>query len=252
MTIRRFLTLFIGCLLGVIGSLRLQAQLSVQGTVYDSTRIFPVAGVEVQNLAGKKVYTDSLGRYSIPVSKNDSLVFTYLGKPTPKYATAGLNSYTQFDIALHIRQAGKFRQLREVQVNSKTYREDSIANRDQYRKIFDYQKPGVRPAIDPHSGVVGMDLAEFINMFRFRRNKQLRKMQKRIEEQEQDRYVDYRFNKLLIKRVTRLEGKHLDAFMQQYRPNYNFTTEADIVQFYTYILNASYEYRARNGLPLSR
>lgn len=249
MTLLRLFTLITAMLLAAPHA---HAQLVVQGTVYDSTRIFPVAGVEVENRAGKKVYTDSLGRYSIPVSATDSLVFTYLGKPTPKYPTAGLNNYTQFDIALHIRQAGKLRQLREVQVNSKTYREDSIANREQYRKIFDYQKPGVRPAIDPHSGVVGMDLAEFINMFRFRRNKQLRKMQKRIEEQEKDRYVDYRFNKLLIKRVTRLEGKHLDAFMQQYRPNYNFTTEADIVEFYTYILNASYEYRARNGLPLTR
>ena len=252
MTPLRFLTLLTGCLFALLGSQRVQAQLVVQGTVYDSTRIYPVSGVEVQNLAGQKVYTDSLGRYSIPVSNADSLVFTYLGKATPKYSTAGLNNYVQFDIALHIRQAGKFRQLREVQVNSKTYREDSIANREQYRKIFDYQKPGIRPSIDPQSGVVGMDLAEFINMFRFRRNKQLRKMQRRIEEQEQDRYVDYRFNKLLIKRVTRLEGKHLDAFMKQYRPNYNFTTEADLVEFYTYILNASYEYRARNGLSLTR
>jgi hypothetical protein len=225
-----------------------EAQHTISGTVYDSTRIYPVEGVEVKNLAGEVAFTDSLGRYSISIAKKDSLCFSYHDKATLKFATSNLNSYQSFDISLHIQQKEKYRQLKEVRINTKSYRQDSVNNRERYAQIFNYKKPGVSSSINPATGAVGMDLAEFINMFRFRRNKQMRKMQERLLEQEQDRYVDYKFNKMLVKRITQLQGKDLDQFMKIYRPKYEFATESDLIEFYQYIINASYEYKSAKAL----
>ena len=133
--------------------------------------------------------------------------------------------------------------MKEVRVYSKNFREDSIENRIYYNKIFNYQKPGVATSINPGSGSVGMDLDEFINIFRVKRNKQLRKMQERLLEQEQENYIKYRFNKTTVKRITKLEGAELDNFMLLYKPDFEFTQMANTVEFYQYILNASYQYK---------
>ena len=68
-------------------------------------------------------------------------------------------------------------------------------------------------------------------------------MQDRLLEQEQENYIKYRFNKTAIKRITRLEGAELDSFMTLYKPSFEFTQTATTVQFYQYILTASYQFR---------
>ena len=68
-------------------------------------------------------------------------------------------------------------------------------------------------------------------------------MQNRLLEQEQETYINYRFNKTLVKRITHLEGKDLDTFMVRYRPDYDFTQRTSTAVFYQYILNASYRFK---------
>jgi hypothetical protein len=218
-------------------------QLVIAGTVYDSTKTIPVEKVLVKSGSGNQAITDSMGHYEIFVTENDSLTFIYQNKPTAKFAVKQIANIASFDISLHIRVTSKFQTMKEVRVYSKNFREDSIENRIYYNKIFNYQKPGVATSINPGSGSVGMDLDEFINIFRVKRNKQLRKMQERLLEQEQENYIKYRFNKTTVKRITRLEGKELDEFMLLYKPDFEFTQMASTVEFYQYILNASYQYK---------
>ena len=42
-----------------------------------------------------------------------------------------------------------------------------------------------------------------------------------------------------------MTGKDLDAFMKEYRPDFEFTQTSSLVDFYQYILNASYDYKKR-------
>lgn len=219
------------------------AQYTVSGKVYDSSRVVPVKDVLVRSSNGNEVITDSTGHYAIVVTDSDSLTFIYRNKPTAKFLTKQIPNISSFDISLHIRLSEKFQTMKEVKVYSKNYRQDSIENRQTYRKIFGYEKPGVATSINPGSGGVGMDLDELINMFRFKRNKQLRRMQDRLIEEEQENFVKYRFNKMTVKRITRLEGAELDKFMELYKPDFEFTQAASTVDFYQYILNASYQYK---------
>jgi len=202
-----------------------------------------VVNVLVKSSNGTQSITDSSGHYKIVTSNKDSLTFIYNNKPTAKFAVKQISNLGNFDISLHIRVVEKFKTMKEVKVYSKNFRKDSIENRQYYSKIFGYEKPGVSSSINPGSGSVGLDLDEFINIFRFKRNKQLRKMQDRLLEQEQENYIKYRFNKVAVKRITRLEGVELDNFMTLYRPNFEFTQMASTVEFHQYILNASYQFK---------
>ena len=117
-----------------------------------------------------------------------------------------------------------------------------MENRETYEDVYNFRKPTIRTSISP-GGAVGADVNEIINMFRFRRNKQLKAFQARLEQQEQDKFVSYRFNKTFVRRITQLQGAELDTFMVRYLPTYEFAITADEVTFNKYILNSSYAFK---------
>lgn len=218
------------------------AQISISGAVLDKSKINLVPGVRVVSTGGMFDITDSMGRYSIPVKKEDSLYFVYNNKPTQKFAVGSIPNYNQFDISLHVFVNSKYSVLREVIVYSKTYKEDSLENRQSYADVFEYQKPGLSTSITPGGGV-GADVNELINIFRFKRNKRLKAFQSRLEDQEKERYVNYRFSKIMVGRITGLRSPEIDSFLVWYRPSYEFSAGADEVTFNQYVLNAYYHFK---------
>ncbi len=218
------------------------AQLTVSGTVFDSSKRNYVEQVRVESTGGRYSSTDSMGRYRITVSEKDSLTFIYHEKPTQKFAVKDIADLSQFDISLRVHVKSRYNTLKEVVVIAKSYRQDSMENRQAYAEYYDFHKPALKTSISP-DGAVGADVNELINMFRFRRNKRLKAFRARLEQQEQEKFVDYRFNKTFVKRITRLEADQLDSFMLRYRPTYEFASMADEVTFNKYILNASYKFK---------
>jgi hypothetical protein len=218
------------------------AQFTVSGAVLDKSKINLVEGAIVYSTGGQKAITDSTGRYSIPVLPGDSLYFVYNNKPTQRFAVSKIVNPSQFDVSIHVFVNSKYSMLKEVVVYSKTFKEDSLENRQVYAKEFDYQKPRFETSVGP-GGAVGADVNELINIFRFKRNKRLRAFQNRLEEQEQEKYVNYRFNKLFVSRITGLKSPALDSFLVWYRPSYAFAAGADDLVFNQYILNAYYQFQ---------
>lgn len=102
--------------------------ITVSGTVYDITKKTPFESVSVLSTSGKGTITDSLGRYSITVSEKDSIYFSFLNKPTPKYAIASIPNPGAFDISI----MKKVQQLPSVFVKQRNYRMDSLQNRLEY------------------------------------------------------------------------------------------------------------------------
>ena len=219
-----------------------EAQIIVSGTVVDSSKINYVENVRVVSSGGLFAITDSLGRYSILVDEKDSLTFYYKRKPTQKFAVRSIQDPSRFNISIHITVKGKYQVLNEVVVFSKSHKQDSLENRQTYADVFNYSRPGLSTSIAPGGGV-GADLDELINVFRFKRNKRLRAFQQRLEIQEQESYVNYRFNKVYVKRITGLTGEYLDSFMVWYRPGYEFARNSDELVFNQYILNAFYQFQ---------
>ena len=209
------------------------AQFRVKGTVYDSSRLYPVQSVTVLSSGGKGTITDVNGDYVIEVGEKDSIWFSFLGKPTIKFPVLKMTDPLHFDISIQV----NILVLKGVTVSPRNYRLDSLQNRRDYAKIFDYRKPGLRTTTSgPANQVgVGFDLDEIIRMFQFRRNKNMLAFQQRLIQQEQDKFIDHRFNKQLVRRLTNLTGETLDSFMVIYRPPYEFTLVTSDYDFQSYI-----------------
>lgn len=215
-------------------------QLRVSGTVYDLSKKIGLEAVSVLSNSGSGTITDKAGRYSIVVSENDSIWFSYLNKPTPKYPVQSIQNFNNFEISLHV----AITTLPEVRIMPRNYRRDSIQNRLDYAKAFDFQKPGVGSvlSVGPDGGA-GLDINEFINMFRFRRNRRMLAFQDRLLREEEERFIDHRFNRSLIIKLTQLRGPGLDTFIARYRPTVEFTQYSTDYEFQSYIKECFIHYQ---------
>ncbi len=212
----------------------------------DNSKINFVEAVGVMSTGGKIAVTDSLGKYSIQAKGEDSLYFIYNNKPTQKFAVNKIPNTAQFDISLHISVKSRYSLLKEVVVYSKTYKQDSAENRENYGEIFSYKKQGIQTSVSPGGGV-GLDANELINLFRFKRNRRLKAFQQRLEADEKEKYINYRFNKVFVRRITQLQSPALDSFLIWYRPTYEFAATSSEIEFNQYILNASYHFKKTVG-----
>ncbi len=206
-------------------------QYVVQGHVYDSTRLYALESVSVISSSGKGVQTDSNGHYKIDVKEKDSLWFSYLGKPTKKFPVLKIADVSQFDIALQI----NIPLLSEIRIRPRNYRQDSLQNRMDYARIFNFHRPNLESMTSIGPAGAGIDINELIRLFQFQKNKSTERFRERLLLQEQDKFVEHRFNKQLVRRLTNLADPDLSQFMATYRPSFEYTTYASDYDFQLYI-----------------
>lgn len=207
------------------------AQVTVSGTVFDSTGVYPVQSVSVLATNGRGTVTNSNGDYRITVSETDSIWFSYLNKPTRKFPVKSIKNPFSFNISLQTFVS----LLPDVSARNRNFKKDSIQNRQDYAKIFDYEKPGLKPLVNS-DGTVGFDLNEIINSFKFRKNKQMLAFQNRLITQEQETYIRHRFSKANVRRITEAtEDSVITIFINTYLPSYFFAKTASDYVFFKYI-----------------
>lgn len=229
----------------ILFSLPAVAQIRVSGRVYDISKYRPLEAVSVMTTSGTGTVSDSLGNYSVIAMETDSIWFSYLNKPTPKYPIRSIANTANFEISLHVNVT----ELKEVKIMPRNYRLDSIQNRQDYAKAFDFQKPGVGSSINlAPGGGVGLDISEFARMFQFQRNKRMRAFQERLLQEEEDRYIDHRFNRALVIKLTQLRGDALNNFMKVYRPTLEFVSTSTDYEFQDYIKKCFSHYQRYQNL----
>jgi len=205
----------------ILFATKLNAQFTtVSGVIYDISGRRPVEAVTVNSNSNNTV-TDSLGRYIIVLKAKDSIWFSLFGKNTPKFPIDTITDPLNFNVMIHVLGDD----LPEVRVRNSNYKFDSIQNRNDYAKYFNYRPPGIKLSnnqqlFNPAGMTIGLDLDELINMFRFHRNRNLQFLQNRLIAQEQEKYVNNRFTKRFVQKLTHLEGDELIKFMNFSRPTY--------------------------------
>lgn len=229
---------------------RVHAQVvTISGTVYDISARRPLEAVGVLSTSGRGTITDSLGKYTITVPARDSIWFSLIGKTTMKYPVDTITNLDNFNVMIHIRSF----ELPEVKVRNSYYKFDSLQNRKDYAKIFDFRKPGLRlsnnPTYNPGGLTVGFDLDEIINMFRVKRNRSILSLQKRLLDQEQEKYVNNRFSKQFVRKITKLTSPELDTFMVRYRPDYEVVQLLNDLELGYYIQQSFEQYKASKNVP---
>ncbi|HRP54696.1 carboxypeptidase-like regulatory domain-containing protein [Agriterribacter sp.] len=231
----------IACAL-TVSPLFMRAQ-EIQGTVYDITQKIPLPGVSVLTASGSGTQTDSMGFYRIRVTSADSVWFSYLGKATPQYPVKTIQNPAAFDISIQISAI----ELPGVTVRKPNYRFDSLQNRREYERVFNYRRPGLRVStLSPGSvgAGAGVDINELINVFRFRRNRNMKFLHRWLIKEEQEKYIDYRYSKLFVRKLTGLESPELDGFMRYYRPQYEYVVMLNDAELGLYILECFKEYNS--------
>jgi hypothetical protein len=212
-------------------------QVRVNGRVYDMTQSVPLPSVSVLSTGGAGTITDSSGRYTIVVGDNDSIWFSYLSKATPKYPLKSIGNTDYFEISLHVNVT----ELPKITIQPRNYKKDSIQNRLDYAEAFNFKKPGIGSTYTP-GGAAGLDIVEFINMFQFRRNKRMASFRDRLVREEQDAFIEHRFNRSLVIKLTGIRGDELDSFMVRYKPDLVFTMYATDYEFAEYIKECHIQY----------
>ena len=229
-----------GALVCLLTSLLVTAQVRISGTVYDLSKKIGLEAVSVLSTSGNGTMTNKSGQYTLIVNEADSIWFSYLNKPTPKYPVQSIQNLNSFEISLHV----AITTLPEIRIMPRNYRRDSVQNRLDYAKAFDFQKPGVGSALSvgPDGGA-GLDINEFINMFKFRRNRRMLSFQDRLLREEEERFIDHRFSRTLIIKLTQLRGPALDSFITRYRPTVEFTQYSTDYEFQSYIKTCFLHYQ---------
>jgi hypothetical protein len=217
----------------LLKGLSMQAQELIRGTVYDSSRTYPLEAVSVMSTTGKIAITDIHGVYIIEAGQKDSIWFSYLGKPTMKFPVSKISNQVQFDIALQVPV-----QLKEITVRPPNYKLDSISNRKDYEKGFNFMRPNVTSMTSIGPMGAGIDVNELIRVFQFRKNRRMESFRQRLLQQERDRFIDHRFNKAIVRELTGIAEQKLEEFMLIYRPSYEFSLYTSDYDFRLYIKEA--------------
>lgn len=240
-TIKRNRLLLVLLLMPFIG--QTQSEVWITGKVYDSTRMVAIPFVKVTSTRGIITFTDSIGRYGMNVDKKDSIQFTFRGKSTNYFPVKDIRYPSGFDISLQVTVQDRYQTLKEVVVIGKSYKQDSLENREKYRQVFEFEGGGLQTTSQGN-----LDPISLINAFKFRRNKSMRNFRNRLIEEEQEKFVNSRFTKPLVKQITGLNDRELDRFMLLWRPPYELVAFTEEYEFHQYILNAS-RYFKRGIVP---
>jgi hypothetical protein len=220
-----------------------QCQYQLRGTVYDSSKTYPLEAVSVMSTAGTGTVTNAAGAYVLNVSEKDSVWFSYLGKPTTKFPVHKINDLSQFDISLRV----PVNVLKEIVVKPRDYRADSIQNRLDYAKAFNFHRPNIESMTSIGSMGAGIDLDELIRVFQFRKNKSMEHFRERLLQEEKDKFIDHKFNKALVRKLTAFTDEDLENFMAIFRPTYEFTLRSSDYDFQAYIKEAARQYKEVKG-----
>ena len=237
------LPFFISVLFSLLFASGATAQIRVQGTIFDSSRTYPLEAVSVMSSDGRGTVTDANGFYKIDLNADDTLWFSYLGKPTIKFPVKKISYPMQFDLALNI----PVTVMPEVKIRPRNYRQDSLQNRIDYAKAFNYEKVSVGSMTNIGPNGAGIDINELIRLFQFRKNKSMLQFQARVIQQEKDAFIDQRFTRSLVRRLTGLSGESLEVFMQLYRPTYEFTKYTSDYDFQLYIRESANIFQAKKA-----
>lgn len=232
-----FRALIVCLLFFVLGHEVTAQQIRLSGRVYDITGRTPMEAVTVLSTSGRGTLTDSSGKYTIHVNDDDSIWFSYLNKPTPKYPVKSITN--PFEILLHVNVS----ELKPVRVMPPSYKRDSMQNREDYAKAFNFRKPSFGTSINPGTGAgVGLDINELINMFNFRKNRRMLAFQDRLLREEEEKYIYNRFSRALVIRLTGLRGEDLNMFMIKYKPSLEFVQYSTDYEFQSYIKTSHQRY----------
>lgn len=220
-----------------------QARLLV-GRVFAALSSRSTAGILVETADGTSTFTDNRGYFSINVRPHDTLYYytSQLNKSIP-YPVDSIKKWDGYAIAIQTIEYDIARARRlgypvdnqdpsltldNVTVVSRNYHKDSLENRLEYDKVFNYKNPGFNP-FAPVSSIA--------NLLNVKKRKRMKRMKSDLLFEEQQGYVDTRFNRTSVRKSIGkpVDDSTLTLYMRRYRPTYQEALGMENIAMVMYI-----------------
>jgi hypothetical protein len=230
--------IFLFCILPGTG-----AQQLLKGKIYDMQTDSTLPSVTIFN-ASHKLYTLSTreGDYSIVAQEGDKIVFTSVGYLPDTVKVLNYMIDAGYDITMTL----KNNLLKNVDVRAANYKADSLKRREAYAEFYNRPKNDMVSKSGPQNGV-GVAISP-IGFFS-KRSKE-RKMNRVLQYQEEQDFVDYSFSRRYIEKLTNLHGDSLLQFMLRYRPSYIFCRGASAEDMLQYVNDKLIIYLKHEDAPV--
>jgi len=188
-------------------------------------------GVTIQNFSKKKYNKSDLGgNYRIIASNGDTVIFSSAGYRTDTFFLSSTPPAGGYDIVL----IPNIVALPTVEIDELTrYEADSAERRKGYAFLFDRKHPVKLMNEKRTADAPGLNFSP-IGFFS-KKEKQKRRLIKRVMAEDEEEYIDARFPRGRVAVLTKLTGDSLQQFMIRYRPSYNFCRAADNQAMFLYI-----------------
>jgi hypothetical protein len=200
-----------------------------------------LVSVSVQNYSHKKYTQSDLGgNFRVPAVEGDTVLFTSAGyKPD----TLVVRSYMFFD-GFEVAMDPNVMSLKAVQVGAlSNYEQDSIQRWKDYEYLTSKPKTKLLDNIDrSRHGDDGIGITITPKLHSSEDRDRFR-LKKRLDQQEEDYYVDFRFSPEYVAKLTRFQGDTLRRFMTLYRPSYAFCRSAGTVDMLLYVNDSLIKFR---------
>lgn len=214
----------------LFGGLGANAQQLLTGKVYVRGGTDTLISVSIHNITQQRYdLSDEDGSYRIPAAPGDHIAFSSVGYKADTVTITASILTAFYPVYLEV----KAQTLAAVRVGEfSNYQLDSMDRRKEYAWVYDRGNTP-RFASERKGDGVGIDM----NIFRHAGapEKQRERLEKRLQKEEQDYYVDFRYNKDYVAKITRLKGDSLKTFMRKYRPSYDYCRKAAMVDILVYI-----------------
>ena len=202
--------LVIFCTISTVGFAQ---RTTVKGVLKDTTSQVAIAFANITNLTNGKTYISNAdGRFAIEVQEGDIISYSFIGY---HFDTMHITAQSLQGPGLQLWLKPLVNTLSEVTVTAKgysPYQLDSIERRKEFLAHTGALKKTVGSA---NSGAgIALNIDRFSKRERIKRN-----AYHFFDVNEQQEYINYRFNNTLVNEYTGLQGDTLQLFMQRFRPD---------------------------------
>jgi hypothetical protein len=222
----------------LLGSFRGWGQQFLTGKVFKKNSTEFLISVSIHNITEQRYdLSEENGSYRIQAVPGDHIAFSSVGYMADTLTVTASLLTADCPIYLDIRP----QTLQAVRVGEfSNYQLDSMDRRKEYAWVYEHDN--TEHIAKDRQGADGVGVT--LNIFRNSGSgaHQRVHLRKRLEKEEEDYYVDSRYNKDYVAKITHLKGDSLLQFMRRYRPSYDYCRKAANVDILVYISDSYKQY----------
>jgi hypothetical protein len=202
----------------------------IKGVVIETATGKPMAGVYVENVdAHTLITTDSTGGFAVTVARGQLIEFKKTGFKTQRWkvpAQGIIPPYFKVYLQVEVLQPAYV-----FEGPPKSWKEDSQRYASFYERELKFPKMSTLDMINhPFSAMS-------------KQSQQIWAFQKEYAWFQQEKYIDYTFNKTIVANLTGLSGDSAAAYVRMYRPSYEQLRDMKEYEFYSFITRTVQMYR---------